>query len=196
MKRSELQELHYISAIENVGSILKRGILSFRRARKLPHASIAMDEIQERRAKVVVPGGRHLHEYACVYICGRNPMLYKRRDQHGRICVIRVSPDVLDLPGVVVTNGNASSDYVRFAGAPGGLKIVDRELTFSEWWTDEDPLEYYRKKDAKCAGVLVPDRIDPRYLMGCHVSCEQARGSIRDIDDDFESNLNPHMFFL
>ena len=155
-----------------------------------------MDEIQERRAKVIVPGGRLLHEYACVYICGRNPMLYKRKDRHGRICVIRVTPDVLDLPGVVVTNGNASSDYVRFAGAPSGLKIVDRELTFAEWWTDEDPVEYYRKKVAKCAEVLVPDRIDSQYLMGSHASCEQARSLIRAINADFESNLNPHMFFL
>lgn len=155
-----------------------------------------MNEIQERRAKIIVPGGRHLHEYACVYICGRNPMLYKRKERHGCICVIRVSPDVLDLSGVVVTNGNASSDYVRFAAAPGGLKIVDHESTFSEWWTDEDPIEYYRKKAAKCAEVLVPNCIAPRYLKGCYVSCEQGRELVRDIDNHFESILNPHMFFL
>jgi ssDNA thymidine ADP-ribosyltransferase, DarT len=196
VKRSDLEELAYITAIENLGSILTHGILSFRRAQKLPHTSIAMDEIQKRRAKVIVPGGRHLHEYACVYICGRNPMLYKRRDRHKRICVVRVSPEVLDLQGVVVTNGNASSEYVRFAAAPSGLRIVERELTFSEWWTDEDPIEYYRKKVAKCAEVLVPDRIEPRYLLGAHVSCEQARELIRDVDEDFGCNLNPEIFFL
>src|SRR2546425_137988 len=99
-----------------------------------------MDEIQRRRANVVVPGGRPLHEYACLYICGRNVMLYKRRGQHDRICVMQVVSDVLDLPGVVVTDANASSDYVRFSAAPAGLRIVDRELTLAESWTDADPL--------------------------------------------------------
>jgi ssDNA thymidine ADP-ribosyltransferase DarT-like protein len=123
-------------------------------------------------------------------------MLYKRRDQHENICVVRVSPDVLDLPGVVVTNGNASSDYVRFAAAPAGLRIVDEELTFAEFWTHENPVEYYRRKCAKCAEVLVPNRVAPEYIMGSHVSTENARNSLREIDEDIKIKLNPEMFFL
>jgi len=99
MKRDELQELHFITPIENVPSILELGILSHHRATQLQHRSIAMREIQDRRTSVVVPGaGRKLHEYANLYLCGRNPMLYKRR--HDAICVLAVSTDVLDLPGV------------------------------------------------------------------------------------------------
>jgi ssDNA thymidine ADP-ribosyltransferase, DarT len=197
MKRSELGELHYITAIENVGSILKHGILSFRRVQGLPHTSIAMNEIQERRAKVIVPGGKPLHEYACLYICGRNVMLFKRKAEHRRICVVRVRPEVIDLPNAVVTNGNASSDYVRFAAAPAGLRIVDRELTFAERWTDEDPVEYFKKKFAKCAEVLIPDRIDPRYLTGFYVSSEHPRDLLtEEIDDELEIEMSPHLFFL
>jgi hypothetical protein len=196
VKRSDLPELHYITAIENVSSILKRGILSYRLAQTLPHTSIAMDEIQARRGKVIVPGGRHLHEYACLYICGRNVMLYKRKHQHRDICVIRVSTDVLDLPGVVVTNANASSDYVRFAAAPAGLKIVDRDLTFAEYWTDDDPVQYYRKKSAKCAEVLVPDVVNRRFIIGSHVSCEHARHLLRSVEAELDIGVNPSMFFM
>lgn len=149
VKRSELRELHYITAIDNLASILELGILSYRRAEQVEHTSVAMDEIQRRRANVVVPGGRPLHEYACLYICGRNVMLYKRRGQHDRICVMQVVSDVLDLPGVVVTDANASSDYVRFSAAPAGLRIVDRELTFAESWTDADPNCLLSKKNCK-----------------------------------------------
>jgi hypothetical protein len=195
LKRSELQELHYITPIENLGSILRYGILSYRRAKGVQHASIAMDEIQERRGRVVVPGGRRLHEYACLYICGRNVMLYKRKEEHAEICVVRVSPAVLDLPNVVVTNANASSEYVRFAAAPAGLKIVDRDLTFAEYWTDPDPVEYYRKKSAKCAEVLVPDRVEPRFLVGTCVSCEQAGEVVRAIDEGLEIRIDGHLFF-
>lgn len=196
MKRSELEDLHYITAIENVASILRRGILSYRRAQEIRHASIAMDEIQERRAKVVVPGGRLLHEYTCLYICGRNVMLYKRRGQHEDICVLRVSPDVLDLPGVVVTDANAASDYVRFSAAPNGFQIVDRDLTFAEHWTDPDPIAYYRKKSAKCAEVLVPDRVDPKYIIGCYVSCPQSRARVAVIGPELAVTIDAHLFFL
>jgi len=90
-----------------------------------------MSEIQDRRSRVVVPGGRPLHEYVNLYICARNPMLYKRRDQHRELCGLRVSTALLDAPNVIVADGNASSDYVRFEPAPKGLRIVDRELTFA-----------------------------------------------------------------
>src|SRR5262249_21008928 len=62
-ERSELQELHYITPIDNVPSISQHGILSNVRAARLAHASVAMAEIQDRRSRVVVPGGRKLHEY-------------------------------------------------------------------------------------------------------------------------------------
>ena len=77
MNREDLSELHYISPIANLVSIMQRGILSNRRAAKLQHQSVAKQEVQDLRAKVRVPGGRALHEYANLYICARNPMLYK-----------------------------------------------------------------------------------------------------------------------
>ena len=181
MKRSELNELHYITAIDNLPSILKMGILSYRGTEQITHTSVAMDRIQAMRAKVVVPHGRPLHEYACLYIYGRNVMLYVRRGQHKQICVLRVSTDVLDLPGVVITDGNASSKYIRFAAAPGGLQIVDRDSTFAEYWTDADQIMKWRRTIAKCAEVLVPDRIDPSYILGCYVSCEESRKSVSEL---------------
>jgi ssDNA thymidine ADP-ribosyltransferase, DarT len=103
MKREELPELHYITPIENVPSILALGILSNRRARHLKPKSIARQEVQDLRAKVRIPGGRALHEYANLYICARNPMMFVRAALHETTCVLRVSTDVLDLPNVVIT---------------------------------------------------------------------------------------------
>ena len=196
MQRSELKELHYITAIDNLGSILEHGILSHRRAQELKHTSLAMDEIQKRRAGVAIPQGHPLHEYACLYICGRNPMLYKRHEDHRNICVLQVSSDVLDLPGVVITDGNASSKYVRFAAAPGGLQIVDRELTFAEAWTDADQIMKWRKAVAKCAEVLVPDRVDPEYIQGCYASCEESRARVNALVSKLNVIMDARFFFL
>ncbi len=193
--REELSELHYIVHMDNVQSILRHGILSNRRASKVAHTSVAMQEVQHRRAEVVVPGGRRLHEYVNLYICARNPMLYKRAGQHLELCVLRVSTDVLDLPGVVVTDANASSDYCRFAEAPAGLRIVNRDLTFADDWRDPDLIEYWRKKSAKCAEVLVPDKVDPRFILGAYVSCQQAKDRLNGLGTGIGVDINGHMFF-
>src|SRR5947209_19956000 len=110
MTRDELHELGYIAPIATVPSILELGILSHNRAKKVDHRDIALQEVQDRRAKVIVPapgGGRRLHDYANVYICPHNPMLLKKKAIHDEICVLRVSPAVLDIPGAVVTDMNA-----------------------------------------------------------------------------------------
>jgi hypothetical protein len=195
VKREELSELHYIAHMDNVQSILRLGILSNRRASKVRHTSVAMQEVQDRRAKVVVPQGRKLHEYVNLYVHARNPMLYTRQGQHLDLCVLRISTDVLELPGVVVTDQNASSDYVRFAAAPDGLRIVDRDATFAEYWTDPDLIAQWRKKSAKCAEVLVPDRVDRRYIMGAYVSCQDAMDRLNGLGTRIRVSINAHMFF-
>ncbi len=195
VKREELEELHYITPIGNVASICRIGILSHRGAVKISHESVAMDEIQDRRAKVVVPGGRKLHDYVNLYLCARNPMLYKRQNRHAELCVLRISPKVLDLQSVVIADGNASSDYVRFAQAPAGLSIVSRELTFAEWWTDPDPIQRLRRKVWKCAEVLIPDRVDPEFLVGAYVSCKDSLLRFDGLGVNITAVVNPNLFF-
>ncbi|MCX6000531.1 MAG: DUF4433 domain-containing protein [Chloroflexi bacterium] len=197
MKREELAELHYISPMANVPSIRKHGILSHNRAKRIEHESVAMGEIQDRRAKVVVPGGRPLHDYANLYFDARNPMMYKRHADHTSLCVLRVSTDILDLRGVVVTDGNASSGYARFASAPSGISIVDLDLTFAEYWTDPDAIQAFRRRSAKCAEVLVPDRVDQSYVLGAYVSCPEGQSMVAGSVSGkaLDVAVNSHLFF-
>lgn len=195
MRREDLEELHYITPIANVPSILRYGILSNRRASRVRHSSVAMKEIQERRARKRVPGGLPLHEYANLYISARNPMLHKLLHMHAELCILRVDTNVLDTPGTVVTDGNAASKHTRFAPAPQGLRVVDRERTFAEWWTDLDQYEYYRKKNAKCAEILIPDVVPRNFLMGSYVSCQEALERYVALSVDLTAEINGYMFF-
>lgn len=196
MRREELTELHYITPIENVPSILQRGILSNRRARPLRPKSIAKQEVQDLRAKVRVPGGRALHEYANLYICARNPMMYARRALHTETCVLRVSTDVLDLPGVVITDQNAASGYRLFLPSPRGLAFVDREMVFAEDWTHPgDSAAYYRHRSVKCAEVLVPDLVPTEFVAGAYVSGEAARMALAALAPALPAVVNADMFF-
>ena len=71
-------ELHCIMPIDNINSVMTHGILSHERAAKLPHRSVALQPVQDRRDQKQVPGGLKLHQYANLYFHARNPMLYKR----------------------------------------------------------------------------------------------------------------------
>ena len=122
MTRDQLTELGYIVPIATVPSILQHGILSHNRAAKLQHQDIALQQVNDYRATVIVPApdaGRKLHEYANLYICPRNPMLLKRSHMREQLSVLRVGPTVIDIPGGIVTDANAGSKYTKnFKPAP------------------------------------------------------------------------------
>lgn len=184
MKFKELEELHYIAPVENMKSICTNGILSHQKVQRIQHKSVAMNKIQERRKKVIVPdkkGNRPLHQYVNLYFHARNPMMFKRKDRHKELCVVRINKDILKASGVVIADGNASSDYVRFAPSPDGLKMIDKELVFAKYWNHVDPIEKFRHTFIKCAEVLVPDKVSRNYLLGAYVSCEESRKQLYDI---------------
>lgn len=195
MKRSELHELHYIAPIANVASVMRRGILCKRESKRLKAVSVAMEDIQAIRANKVVPGGGRIHDYANVYFTARNPMLFKLSERHTKLCVLRVSADILDFEGAVIADGNAASQYTAFWPSPSGLKKVDADLVFAEYWTDEDQFMQWHKKRTKCAEVLVPDKIDPRHILGAYVSCEEVRQALQAASPELEITVNPNLFF-
>ncbi len=195
MDRDKLRELHCIMPIENLPSVMTNGILSHRRAQAVAHESVADPEVQERRARVRVPGGRPLHEYANLYFHARNPMMYRRQERHADLTVLSVDTDVLDLPGVVVTDRNAAADFVRFEPSPHGLAIVDEALTFAESWNHSEYFEKVRRRQAKQAEVLVPDRVLPMYIKGAYVSCPAGENALVALGTGCPVRQHRHLFF-
>jgi ssDNA thymidine ADP-ribosyltransferase, DarT len=196
MTRNELDELGYIVPIATVPSILKHGILSHRRAEKIQHESIALQGVQDRRAATVVPNGLPVHDYANLYICPRNPMLFKRKDRHREICVLRIRPNVIDLPNVVISDSNAGSKYVRFNPAPVGLSIVNRDRTFARNWKHaDDQIDEWRHSAQKCAEVLVPNVVSANYITGAYVSCEFSEQALRKLAPNLPIAVDRDLFF-
>ena len=195
MRRQDLTELHFIAPISNAVSMLRRGILSNRLAERVPHESVALAAVQDVRSEILVPGGRPLHDYANLYFNARNPMMFKRRSRHEDLAILRVSTDVLDLAGVVITDANAASDYRRFEGAPEGIAIVDDALTFAKDWRHANRIDYYRHKSAMCAEVLVPGSVHPRFIGGAYVSGPAGRTNLAEVGFDRPATENPDLFF-
>src|SRR6476661_11225448 len=97
-------ELHCIMPLDNIPSVLGYGILSYERAAKLKHHSVAMQPVQDRRDEKQVPGGLKLHQYANLYFHARNPMMFKRQGEAPNLCVLQVSTDLLTQNGTVITD--------------------------------------------------------------------------------------------
>jgi hypothetical protein len=193
---SDIRELHYIAPIANVPSILEHGLLSHHKAAKLPHRSVAMEEIQDRRRVKRIPNAGPLHDYVNLYFDAHNPMLSKCRRHNDSICVLRVEATVLELPEVIVTDRNAAAEWARFYRVAEGLRALEKELVFAEYWTNStDLLDERRRKAVKCAEVLVPSSITPGMLFGAYVANERALRTYRDLDIPLPVVIKSDMFF-
>ncbi len=181
--------------IVNVSSVMQHGILSHERAAKLKHHSVAMEEIQDRRDKVQVPGGMRLHHYANLYFNARNPMMYKRKDQADSLCVLRVSRDVLNRDRVVLADQNASSDYVRFL-SPVQIRFINLDQVYAnDWQHPNDSIAYFRHKATMCAEVLVPNMVAPELIVGAYVVNQQAKQTLLSTGFNQAVQINAHLFF-
>jgi hypothetical protein len=188
-------EFQNITLIKHVPSILQHGIVSYAGAKKLPHESIALQAVQDERDKKQVPGGLALHEYANVYFHARNPMMSRRRDEAPRLCVLRVSVDILNISGAVITDQNAASKYVRFS-APDRLKYMNRDYIFARNWKyPNDQIEEWRHSSAKCAEALIPKSIPPNYLLGAYVVNDAARTQLASLGFALPIDVDADLFF-
>ena len=73
---AHVTEFQCIMPLENIPSVLKLGILSNERAAKVPHYSVALEVVQERRELKHVPGGLKLHQIRqLVFSCSQSDAL-------------------------------------------------------------------------------------------------------------------------
>lgn len=178
---------------------MKYGILShrLRKKRGIISRSVAMQEIQDRRKNKIISGGKALHSYANLYFDAHNPMLSKVRNHNKEICVLRIHPEVLSLPGVVITDRNAACNYAGFYPYPDGLKKLNFGMIYAIWWLHQgDPRLEELHKNIKCAEVLVPNCVYPRYIIGAYV-CDRATDR-RLQQTGFSGNIkiDDSLFFL
>ncbi|MCK4248814.1 MAG: DUF4433 domain-containing protein [Candidatus Omnitrophica bacterium] len=195
MDKNDIKELYFITDLVNVPSIMKDGILSHKRAQKIQHSSIALEDVQNRREDKKIPGTKkELHDYANVYFDAHNPMLSRVRHKNNSICVLRIKKDILDITNVIVTDQNASRDC-WFKPVDEGLSLLKAEEVFATWWTNsEDYFEEYRLKGVKCAEVLVPDLIQPSYIFGAYVANNKAKEEFEKVTS-LPVKINGTMFF-
>ena len=190
-KFDEIQEFHNITPIDNIPSIIKHGLLCHDLAKKYSHKDISLNEVQERRGKRV-PGGLALHKYVNLYFHARNPMLRRRLNEN--ICILRIDKCVANLDNVVFSDRNAASDYTSFKSR-ANVHTFEFDKIFAKDWRSPNKITYYSNKSKKCAEVLVPNKIDPSYIIGAYVKNKQDKEELIDKGFDKEIIVSKEMFF-
>jgi O-acetyl-ADP-ribose deacetylase (regulator of RNase III) len=165
-----IQELYYITHIENIPSILAKGILSHKLVedQQISYTPIYDQQIVTNRREKTAPNGKSLWDFANLYFQARNPMLYRviREKKKKSLVILGIRPQILDLPGVFISTGNAASHLSDFFPAQEGLKVIKQmhNIINNEWWKEEDGSK--RKIMAEC---LIPDSIPPEYISSVYV---------------------------
>ena len=197
-RQSPVKSLYYITHVNNIPSILERGILAHEVVVRegVDFTPIYDTAIVSNRRDKIAPDGSSLWEFANLYFQARNPMLYRVINEKGKndIAIVGVSPSVLSIPGAFVTTGNAASYPTDILPAREGLnEVIDMwDVVMNEWWKEEDGSK--RKIMAEC---LVPERIEPDYVHSIFVASVKVRDKVVATIPDSKIPVvpEPPMFF-
>ena len=199
MKSFEIKSLYYITHIDNVPSILAKGILSHKTIEDLgiQRTPIYDAEIVNNRKKKLTPDNRSLWEYANLYFQARNPMMYRviyEKDKSD-IAIIGVNGRILEgNDDIFITTGNAANSDTEVLPLEEGLKAVSKmwKVLKSEWWSKSDGSK--RKIMAEC---LVPKVISNSYIDTIYVVSSQAAQKLESVTSAFKVPVipEPNLFF-
>lgn len=197
-KKAEITSLFYITHVENLPSILKYGILSHSEveAKGVKYTPIYDTSIVSNRKEKSTPAGKSLWNYANIYLQPRNPMMYRVVHEKSRknLAVIAVRPDVLSLPGVWITDGNAANGPTQFYHLADGLKVIEKQWSIiqAEYWRSDDGSK--RKIMAEC---LVPSTIPPEHIHSIYVADQETKQRADELIGLSKVQVvpEPYMFF-
>lgn len=160
-QKREQYPLYYITHIDNLPSILERGILSHNamKAAALPYQRIDHESVNNLRASRKTPDGRSLWDYANLYFQPRNAMLYQvffdpRKNSKARdsIVVLKIDPDILNDTDIWIADGNAARRETQILNRSEGLQAIRRikHILDQEFWNEADGSKRRMMPSASC----------------------------------------------
>jgi len=198
MKHAPVKELYYITHINNVPSILRRGILSHELIEEgnVPFTPIYDAEIVSRRHNIKAPDGRTLWSFANLYFQPRNPMLFRVLLSADKtdVVVLGVQMSILNKPDIFISTGNAAHSLSDILPAREGKKAIPqiRKDIDKEYWTQE--VGSKRKIMAEC---LIPGIIPPELITEIYVANQDVVDKLKAMlqQSDIPIIPEPKMFF-
>lgn len=187
MQNSNIRALYYITHVNNLPSILAKGILSHERIKSegVQNTTIYLEHLVNKRGNKYTSDGKNLWHYTNLFFQPRNPMLFSVVRSKGKqnITVLRVSNTVLQKQGIFITDGIASNKLTRIYSQVEGLEVLQaqKEMLQSDSWTswiDSNKVDHKVKRQLM-AECLVPNQVDPRDIQQFIVADQSVANSFR-----------------
>lgn len=159
----KIKYFYHMTAIDNLYSILKNGLLSHNQAHqdKLLNIDISDPEVQDIRADKIDPiFNRPLHDYVPLYFSPRNPMLYKRGEIQENVVILGISSSVLLYTNTIFSDGNASAQDTTFYQGATMLDNLNWDVINANSWS-----EFPDGRRIKCAEILVYPKVEVKDIL-------------------------------
>ena len=198
------ENFYYITHIDNLRSILKRGILSPKSIEAEKGQGMSMFTKETDKKNNIKSKSKTVPEICEKISCITRICSFS----HATQCCIELSltgvqknllfwrllTKFLGQPGVVITDGNATNEITQFYVPSKKTKISRQQRTIikNEWWKECDGSK--RKIMAEC---LVPDRVKPEYIRSVIVVDDKITNQVRGLVDNLQLPVipQPHLFF-
>jgi hypothetical protein len=110
---------------------------------------------------------------------------------------MRVNSSVIDLPDVIISDRNAASDWAKFSTVSDGLAALDKDKIYARYWTNaNNQYDLWENKSIKCAEVLIPDRVESKYIIGAYVANQTALRAFKELKIQLTVSTKSDIFFL
>ncbi len=137
MRKLDVRNLYYITHIDNLPSILEKGILSHEGIEAAGAQFVSMfkgkagDKNDKSKRSKTKPesNGKNLLHYVSLLFQPRNPMMYRAISEIGKdkLAVLEVASAVLNEPGTIIADGSAVDALTQFYPATQGLKKLQQQ---------------------------------------------------------------------
>lgn len=192
-----IKSLYHITSVDNLPGILSQGVLSHEQITKksIDPMLVYNSEIVNLRKDICTPSGKSLWHYANFYINVRNAMMYTVHRNKGNVVVLEVSPEILKMPGVYISVGNAASPLSEILPVEDGIKKICEpkmwEKIHKVYWTDATEV-----KRLGMSEVLVPNKVAPQYIKSIYAPDDKTQKAAQKHAGDKDVLHAPDKFFL
>jgi len=165
-----VKTLFYLTALENLESILRHGILCRDSARQHIKVDISSDRVQRGR----MGNFPDVHKYVPLYFAPNTPMLYvcasPRRSDMKSVVLLEISSDVANLGEVRFSDGKTAND--------ANLYTDPDDLTKLDWKIINNPYPAYYEHwtHVRSSEIFVPKECATSYIRGIYFQSRLAEG--------------------
>ena len=184
--------LYYIIHLDNLQSILERGILSHNQVQGIEHHDIHDAKILRRRKELSLDGEIiTMQDYVNLYFQPRNAMLFRLIQTVGKekLAVLRVQPAVIEEPGTIFSDRNAAASQAQFFTDVDDLEELDVEVFRIGYWGKNDD-----RRQRMMAEVLVPRPIREDEIVSIYVAAPPD-DQLKELAGDIDIIHNTQVFF-